>query len=223
MSTYEHRKTLDWPKSTQGMHPVWPGPVQWKERKGLKPSLEQELHIFTRGGDPLNIRAFKSSLKGSHIYHYIIKQALLNDLNLTLRKHRLNNSHWILSTYGPQLIILYNVVWAYMQAIKVTRHCSTSRFHMICGSWLFLCLCQQSNSLNALSVKLPWHNGIWSMCHCPNRLTHCPLFWVKVLRLSVMCISDKQHYLSWERASSQLEGWSLMGLVGEWLKEHPAL
>lgn len=64
VSTYEHRKTLDWPKSTQGVHPVWPGPVQWKERKGLKPSLEQGLHIFTPGRDPLNIKAFRSSLKG---------------------------------------------------------------------------------------------------------------------------------------------------------------
>lgn len=109
-----------------------------------------------------------------------------------------------------------------MQAIKVTKRSRVSWFHMICDSWLYLCLCQQSNIFNALfrtAALAQWQPVV---CHCPNWLTHCPLF--KVPGCYRQCIWDKQHYLSWTHASSQLEGWSAAGFVClEWLKEHSFL
>lgn len=60
---------------------------------------------------------------------------------------------------------------------------SVGRFHMICDSWLFLCLCQQSNSFYALfriAALAQWQPV---ECHCPKWLTHCSLFSVKIPRL----------------------------------------
>lgn len=103
-----------------------------------------------------------------------------------------------------------------MQAIKVTRLCSVSRFHMICGSWLFF---MPVSTRQWFQCPFQW---IWPgtiaaalMYHCPNWLTHRPLFGVKVLRLlSVMCICHKHCYLSWERACSQPEGLSSVEFIG---------
>lgn len=201
-------------------------------RKGLKPSLEPRQHISTPGSNSLNIKAFKSGLNSTHLLFGNLLfwyEPLWMTLTFSGRKHkveRLNNSHWTYSTYCSLFIMFFNVVGTYVQAIKVTRRRSVSLFHMICDSWLFLCPCQQSNIFNALfriATPAQWQPVV---CHCPNWLTHCPLFSFKVPRsLSATCICDKHHYLSWERARSQLEGSSAAGfnVFCRWLKVHPAL
>lgn len=81
-----------------------------------------------------------------------------------------------------------------MQVIKVTE------WHSVCVSydlWLFLCLCQQSNGFTALFRKAP------NCVPLPKLVS----FRFKVPGL-LWAAYDKHLYLSWECASSQLEGWS---------------